>query len=214
MSLLNSIPTPSPSNTEVAWSGREERIRSENLREKKFNTQPDSAESRAAAETIAKQSTKSMKNEDDKSKTDNTRMKPEQDPNNTNNSKNIEQVEKNKMIKSKLMSKIKENKKKKQAADKTDKNLKEIARNSLITEYMKPKPEPTGIPTTNYENLVPGAARAGSLNCNLGPVDNFSGEKKKAGKNDTTSQPASGGLARAVLDWPDGDRGPGLSQSE
>ena len=117
----------------------------------------------------------------------------------------------------KLVSKIKENKKKKQAADKMDKlnktkNKNENARK--ITEYMKPKPEPTKIPTSTSENLVPGAARAGSLNCNLGPVDNFSGEKKKAGKNDTTSQPASGGLARAVLDWPDGDRGPGLSQSD
>ena len=79
---------------------------------------------------------------------------------------------------------------------------------------MKPKSEPTKIPTSTSVNLVPGAARAGSSSFNMGSESNFSGEKRKLGKVEATSQPANRGLATAALDWPDGTRGPRLSQLE
>ena len=161
------------------------------------------------------QSIRNIPKEDNKNKIDRKRYKLENEDNKTKNNDNNE---KNKMIKMKLVSKIKENKKKKQAADKMDKlnktkNKNENARNK-ITEYMKPKPEPTKIPTSTSENLVPGAARAGSSSFNMGSESNFSGENRKLGKVEATSQPANRGLATAALDWPDGTRGPRLSQLE
>ena len=77
---------------------------------------------------------------------------------------------------------------------------------------MKPKSEPTRIPTNKNENLVPGAAGAGSLSYKLGPENDFSGENRKPENDDETSQPTNRGLEAAALDWPDGTRGPRLSQ--
>ena len=160
------------------------------------------------------QSIRNIPNEDDKKKIDNRRYKIENEENKTKNNDNNE---KNKMIKMKLMSKIKENKKKKQAADKMDKLNKNKNKNEKarkITEYMKPKSEPTKIPANKNENSVPGAARAGSLSYNLGSENDFSGENRKPENIEATSQPANRGLEAAALDWPDGTRGPRLSQSE
>ena len=173
-------------------------IHSENLREK---NQPlnSSAEMHVAAEPIAMQHSKKNKNEDDITKTD---KKPVRKEYKMDKTKKTDVKEKNKTIKKNLMSKIKENKTKK-AAQEVEKNVRKI------TEFTKPKPEQPRNPASTVENLVPGAAIAGSLVDKLGPENVFSGASRKPDKNGKVLQPTNGGLADADFDWPDGTRGPG-----
>ena len=93
-------------------------------------------------------------------------------------------------------------KKNKRAAEQNDKTVRRI------TEFIKPKPEQISIPANDENNSVPGAARAGSLDYNLGSEENFIGGIRKQNNMGEITQPANGVIRKADFDWTDGTRGP------